>query len=196
MSPVLTLRRVKPADAAAIAEQFADPGVYGGTLQLPFASEELWAQRITGMNPPAPGSNELVLAAVQGDNPVGLAGLHPVGPSVRRRHAMSLGITVARAAQGQGVGQALMTALLDYADHWAQVLRIELTVFHDNERAIRLYQRHGFELEGRFKSYAMRGASTWTPWPWPAAIPTRRRSEKWGQIRFADFSPAAENRGG
>ncbi len=152
----LTLRRVKPADAAAIAEQFADPEVFAGTLQLPYPSEEMWAQRIAGMNPPAPGSNEIVLAAVLGDRPVGLAGLHPVGPSVRRRHVMSLGITVARSAQGQGVGQALMTALLDYADNWAQILRVELTVFHDNARAIRLYERHGFELEGRLRADALR----------------------------------------
>jgi hypothetical protein len=54
------------------------------------------------------------------------------------------------------VGQALMTALLDYADNWAQVLRIELTVFHDNQRAIRLYERHGFAPEGRLKAYALR----------------------------------------
>ena len=152
----LTLRRVKPADAAAIAEQFGDPDVFGGTLQLPFASEEMWTQRIAGMNPPAAGSNELVLAAVLGDKPVGLAGLHPVGPSVRRRHAMGLGITVAKASQGQGVGQALMAALLDYADNWAQILRIELTVYHDNVRAVRLYERHGFEHEGRLKAYGLR----------------------------------------
>lgn len=152
----LTLRRVKLADAAAIAEQFTDPDVFGGTLQLPFASEEMWTQRIAGMNPPAPGSNELVLAAVLDDQPVGLAGLHPVGPAVRRRHAMSLGINVAKASQGQGVGNALMTALLDYADNWAQVLRIELTVYHDNQRAIRLYERHGFAPEGRLRAYALR----------------------------------------
>jgi len=152
----LILRRVKPADAAAIAEQFADPDVFGGTLQLPFASEELWAQRIAGMNPPVAGSNEIVLAAVLDDKTVGLAGLHPVGPAIRRRHAMSLGITVAKAAQGQGVGKALMTALLDYADNWAQILRIELTVYHDNQRAIRLYERHGFAPEGRLKAYGLR----------------------------------------
>lgn len=152
----LTLRRVKPADAAALAEQFSDPEVFGGTLQLPHASEEIWTQRIAGMTPPAPGSNEIVLTALIDDQPVGLAGLHPAGPQVRRRHVMGLGITVAKAAQGQGVGQALMTALMDYADNWAQVLRIELTVFHDNQRAIRLYERHGFEHEGRLRADALR----------------------------------------
>lgn len=152
----LILRRAKASDAAAIAEQFTDPDVYGGTLQMPFPSEELWAQRLAGNNPPAAGSSEIVLAALIDDKPVGLAGLHPVGAQVRRRHAMSLGITVSQAHQGQGVGNALMAALLDYADNWAQVLRIELTVFHDNQRAIRLYERHGFVPEGRLKAYALR----------------------------------------
>ena len=69
---------------------------------------------------------------------------------------MMLGISVSPSAQGQGIGNALMAAMLDYADNWAQVLRIELTVFSDNERAIRLYERHGFEHEGRHKAYALR----------------------------------------
>lgn len=155
----LTIRRAKASDAAAIAEQFSDPDVYGGTLQLPYPSEELWAQRLAGNNPPAAGSNEIVLAAVIDDKAVGLAGLHPVGAAVRRRHAMSLGITVAQSHQRQGVGQALMTALLDYADNWAQILRIELTVYHDNQRAIRLYERHGFFPEGRLKAYALRNGA-------------------------------------
>ena len=124
---------------------------------MPYPNEELWAQRLVGQNPPTAGSSEIVLAAVLDDKPVGLAGLHPVGASVRRRHVMSLGITVSRAHQGQGVGHALMAALLDYADNWAQILRVELTVFHDNQRAIRLYERHGFAPEGRFKAYALRG---------------------------------------
>jgi phosphopantothenoylcysteine decarboxylase/phosphopantothenate--cysteine ligase len=40
---------------------------------------------------------------------------------------MLLGLSVASEAQGQGVGAALMQALVDYADRWAQVLRLELT---------------------------------------------------------------------
>jgi putative acetyltransferase len=152
----LTIRRARPADAAAITAQFAEPDVYGSTLQMPHPSEELWLQRLTANNPAPPGSAELVLAAVVDGQPVGLAGLHPEGSSARRRHAMSLGITVAGAHQGQGVGNALMATLLDYADNWAQVLRVELTVFHDNARAIRLYERHGFVHEGRLRAYALR----------------------------------------
>ena len=49
-----------------------------------------------------------------------------------------------------------MQALCDYADRWAQVLRIELTVFVDNERAITLYRKFGFRLEGTHRGYALR----------------------------------------
>jgi L-phenylalanine/L-methionine N-acetyltransferase len=49
-----------------------------------------------------------------------------------------------------------MTGLLDWADNWAAVLRIELTVFTDNARAIALYQRHGFAQEGVMRAYALR----------------------------------------
>ncbi|MEO8525784.1 MAG: GNAT family N-acetyltransferase, partial [Caldimonas sp.] len=51
---------------------------------------------------------------------------------------------------------ALMQAMCDYADRWMGVLRIELTVYIDNERAIALYRKFGFEIEGRCRGYAMR----------------------------------------
>jgi putative acetyltransferase len=49
-----------------------------------------------------------------------------------------------------------MAALCDYADRWAGVLRIELTVYADNDVAIRLYRKFGFEVEGTSRSYALR----------------------------------------
>ena len=150
----LILRRARPSDAAAMAEQLAEPDIFPGLLQVPHANVELWQHRLN--TPPVAGSPDLLLLAERDGKVLGSAGLHPVSAQLRRRHAMMLGISVSAAAQGQGVGHALMTALLDYADNWAQVLRIELTVFHDNERAVRLYERHGFVHEGRMKAYAMR----------------------------------------
>jgi putative acetyltransferase len=34
--------------------------------------------------------------------------------------------------------------------------RLELTVFVDNERAVALYKKHGFEIEGELVDYAYR----------------------------------------
>ena len=49
-----------------------------------------------------------------------------------------------------------MQALCDYADRWMGVLRIELTVYVDNAAAIALYRKFGFEIEGRYRGYALR----------------------------------------
>ncbi len=46
------------------------------------------------------------------------------------------------------MGTALLRQLLDLADHWLMLMRVELEVFADNEGAIRLYQRLGFVREG------------------------------------------------
>jgi L-phenylalanine/L-methionine N-acetyltransferase len=58
--------------------------------------------------------------------------------------------------QGKGVGKALMQAVIDLADKWLNLTRIELTVFTDNESAIALYRKFGFETEGALRKYAFR----------------------------------------
>ena len=150
----ITVRRATPADAAALAALMGDPEVLAQLMQLPYTSAEIWLARLTDND--QPGRTDLSLVAERGGAVVGSAGLHPTSPALRRRHAMMLGISVAREAQGLGVGKALMQALCDYADRWAQVLRIELQVYADNARAIALYRQFGFELEGRHPAYALR----------------------------------------
>jgi putative acetyltransferase len=39
--------------------------------------------------------------------------------------------------------------LLDLADNWLKLVRVELDVFSDNQKAISLYQSCGFEIEGK-----------------------------------------------
>ena len=58
--------------------------------------------------------------------------------------------------QGRGVGSALMAALVDLAENWIDVQRIELTVYADNAAAVHLYKKFGFEVEGTLRSYAFR----------------------------------------
>ena len=56
--------------------------------------------------------------------------------------------------QGKGVGAAIMQAVIDLADKWLNLTRIELTVFTDNESAIALYRKFGFEIEGTLRKCA------------------------------------------
>ncbi len=131
-----------------------DLDVLGGLLQLPYATEAAWTKRIEEM-PVAPASAELFIVAERGGEVVGNAGVHPT-PYVRRRHTAGIGMAVARHAQRQGVGMALMAAIIDWADNWAQLLRLELTVYTDNAAAIALYRKFGFEVEGTHRAYAIR----------------------------------------
>ncbi len=150
----LTLRRAGPQDAAAITHIMSQPEVQANLMQLPYPDEEIWRQRLTEQM--TPGKTDLSLVALRGGEVVGSAGLHPVGPALRRRHAAVLGISVPREHQRSGVGKALMQGLIDYADEWGQILRVELTVFADNTHAIALYRGFGFEQEGLLRGFALR----------------------------------------
>lgn len=68
------------------------------------------------------------------------------------RHSGVLGMGVAASHRGRGLGSALLRATLDAASANG-IRRIELVVRADNAAAIRLYERHGFELEGRLRDY-------------------------------------------
>ncbi len=153
MADVL-IRRVRTSDAEAMARLMGDPDTFGNLLQLPYPSTEAWRTRLTEWD--APGRTDLLLVAEAEERVIGNAGLHAAGNALRRRHAMALGITVEKAWHGRGVGTQLMSALLDAADRWLGVLRIELTVYTDNAAAIALYRKFGFEVEGTHRAFALR----------------------------------------
>ena len=77
----ISVRRAVVGDAAAYARIMGDPAVYPGLMQMPFASEELWRQRLTDAN--ALGKTDLLLVAELNGDVVGSAGLHPVGPNLK-----------------------------------------------------------------------------------------------------------------
>jgi putative acetyltransferase len=74
----------------------------------------------------------------------------------RLAHGASLGMAVQREWQGQGVGSALLQAMLDLADNWLGLHRVELTVFTDNAAALALYRKYGFVEEACLRAYALR----------------------------------------
>jgi putative acetyltransferase len=147
----LSVRPATPDDGPAVAALFQDESELSGTLQTPFTPGAFWRQRISNQSPEF---QNLILAEV-GDQVVGLVGLFGSN-NPRRAHSRDLFISVARAFQGIGVGDRLMSAALDLADNWIGARRIELTVNIDNLRAIRLYERHGFVVEGRKRYEAFR----------------------------------------
>ncbi|MEZ0309163.1 MAG: GNAT family N-acetyltransferase, partial [Ramlibacter sp.] len=146
----IVIRSAEPEDAHAISALLGQEGVYEGLLQSPDAPN---ASRLEFLQKVEPFSCKLV--AVNGGEIVGSAGLHvPMG--LRRMHTRMLGLGVSPAWQGRGVGRRLLARLLDWSDNWAGVLRVELHVHADNDRAMALYKSMGFVEEGRHKGYGLK----------------------------------------
>lgn len=74
----------------------------------------------------------------------------------RARHSGSIGIAISKDYQGKGIGRALLNKVLDLSDNWLMLVRLELGVFVDNEKAINLYKSLGFVIEGTKKYAAIR----------------------------------------
>ncbi len=148
----ITIRPATADDAEAFAKVFADRSASNGTLQHPYTSAEIWRTRLAGNV----GTRQVVFAAVVNGRVVGNAGLHPLNDNPRQKHVCGLGISIADAYQGRGVGRALMNVCLDFADNWANYARVELTVHADNARAVKLYESLGFEHEGRLRDFSFR----------------------------------------
>jgi RimJ/RimL family protein N-acetyltransferase len=102
------------------------------------------------------GNNSRCLVAAADSGLVGF--LNAMGGPVNRlRHSTTLALAVRRSHWGLGVGSALLSEALSWSRS-AGLVRVELTVHTTNMRAVALYRRHGFEVEGtRRKSLLVGG---------------------------------------
>ena len=145
-----TLRAAEASDDDAVAALMTQRGVVEGLLQTPWTAIDQVKQIFA--HPP---KDRCAVVAVAEARVVAYARLG-VEPGLRRRHAAGLVIFVAPQWQGRRVGSALMAALLDWADAWAGILRVELEVLDGNAAAIALYRKFGFEMEGRQRAAVLR----------------------------------------
>jgi RimJ/RimL family protein N-acetyltransferase len=151
------VRDALPEDAAALIS--LRKTIFGETNFMLCAPDEYSAsadevaqqlQRIRDTS-----SSRSLLAEMDG-SVVGFLGV--TGSSVPRlRHSAQLFIGVMRAHWGRGIGSALLSEVLRWAPT-AGLSRLELYVMNNNERAIRLYERLGFKVEGqRRRAYIING---------------------------------------
>jgi len=141
------IRPVEMKDARGINELRRMPGVFENTLGMPSERVKRSEDFIANLD----RNSHLFVAVVKEDSGeekvIGCAGLE-VSANPRMRHSGSIGIMVHKDYQNQGVGSALMSTLLDIADKWLMLVKVELCVYTDNTRAIHLYEKFGFEKEG------------------------------------------------
>jgi putative acetyltransferase len=147
----IEIRHAEPDDYEAIHTIYSGPKVVWGTLQLPYSPTETQRKRLD-----EPRQGTYVLVACVDDEVIGHLSLHTFPNSPRRKHMAGMGMGVHDDWQGKGVGTALMEAVIDFADNWLNLTRLELDVFTDNQPGIHLYEKFGFEIEGRMRQYAFR----------------------------------------
>jgi putative acetyltransferase len=146
----IAIRKAEPSDAEAIWKCYTAPMVVRNTLQLPYRGLESVRELLIKS-----GEGQYTLVAVVDREVVGVIGMH-TSSRPRVNHRGEIGMMVRDDWQGKGVGKAMMQAVVDLADKWLNLSRIELTVFTDNEPAIALYRKFGFEIEGELRKYAFR----------------------------------------
>jgi ribosomal protein S18 acetylase RimI-like enzyme len=139
-----TIRPLTPTDAAdyraiRLAALQNAPDAFGSTYEMESArSMSGWKERLH-----TPGA----LGAYLDGKIVGMARFVQDAGSAKERHKGSVyAMYVAPEVRGQGIGSALLEALIAHASGVVEQLR--LGVVDTNVAAIRLYQKHGFEIYG------------------------------------------------
>ncbi|MCF7480355.1 GNAT family N-acetyltransferase [Vibrio sp. J1-1] len=138
----IIVRPTTVEDAAELVEIYSQPKAQRETLQLPNPSIAMWKERLTNM----PSGVYSYVAEVDGQV-VGNIGFHH-SQRPRTSHTASFGIGVHDRFHGLGVGTKLIETVIELADNWLNVRRIQIEVNADNDAAIGLYKKHGFEIEG------------------------------------------------
>jgi putative acetyltransferase len=148
----MAIRPRQPCDSADLFVLFNEPDFRETALMRdPFAHPgEIgpWLDSIKA-------SRRFELVVTRDGAAVGFGALYVNGEHFD--HCGVLTIGVRREVRGQGIGTALLRALLATAQRFAGLAKIALTVLVENEPAIRLYRRHGFAIEGLHRRFARRG---------------------------------------
>lgn len=143
------LRSGTAADGAAALESFLlARGETDYLLSYPDESTLTVADESRYLQEKTDSSNEIELLALMDGKVVGMAGIEAVGSQEKVRHRAEFGISILRDYWGLGLGSAMTDACIRCARE-AGYAQLELTVVAENERAVALYQKHGFVECGR-----------------------------------------------
>ncbi len=94
--------------------------------------------------------NQLCLVGVI-DNRIVSVMTFTAGQRPRTRHSGEFGMSVRQSHWGLGIGTLLTDALISWANATDIIKKINLRVRTDNHRAIILYEKRGFKIEGTMR---------------------------------------------
>ena len=161
----LVVAHAQPEDATGIIDYLNRVG--GETDFLTFGANEFWLsvdQEEAFLRAVQPDLGWMLKGTVDGRMVASLSLLRTSKP--RLKHIAELGISVLKDSWGQNIGRRLCEAAFALARQ-SGVRKINLRVREDNSRAIRIYEKLGFEriglstrayfIEGRFHSEVLMG---------------------------------------
>jgi L-phenylalanine/L-methionine N-acetyltransferase len=145
-----SIRQREADDSQALYELLCQPLCKRGMVSDPFTSAAHFRSWIDSAGP-----NKFEIVATNENAVAGFAGLFLCGEN--RKHVGSVTLFVHDQFQSRGIGASLLRTVVAAADRVFSLRRVELTVICENHRAIGLYRRFGFEIEGRHDCFARRG---------------------------------------
>lgn len=153
MDAPITVREATPADAsilvAHLKELAAEPGIC-----IPLTPDEVASveQEKAILDDFSRSERAIMLLAQAEGQLVGELSLRAISSRRAVSHVATLGMSVKSGWRGKGVGKELLGAALEWAPT-AGIKRVELYVYVRNTPAIKLYERFGFEHEGRRRAF-------------------------------------------
>ncbi len=107
-----------------------------------------WFSRLTE------AKNSNLIVAEDGEKLVGIVGCKGVKHKRADHVATLVGVGVLPEYRSKGIGGKMLKEMIGWVKNKTKVERLQLTVYADNEIAIRFYEKLGFQKEGLFKNYA------------------------------------------
>jgi RimJ/RimL family protein N-acetyltransferase len=140
---LVRLRAWEPEDHPVAVHLFNDPDVRDGLIAVWPSTSERQEARING------GLERGDLAfAIEAIHDGVLVGAISIGPIEPARRNGTLGMFVGKPYWGRGYGTDALRVACRFAFRFVNLERIELNVLTENERAISLYRKVGFTIEG------------------------------------------------
>ena len=99
----------------------------------------------------ASSDSEIMIAAFINNKLAGSAGIRCMNNHIKLKHRAIFGISIKEKYWNNGLGSTLIREIIEEAKKMGYE-QIELSVFSDNEKAIRLYEKNGFEVWGKSKN--------------------------------------------
>lgn len=88
------------------------------------------------------------LVARKGDQVLGWAALSPVSSRDAYRGVAELSVSVKEESRGQGIGRALLEALIEHSER-NEIWMLQAAIFPENTASVKLHLRCGFREVGR-----------------------------------------------